>query len=638
MKGVVMKHLQNSLGITSLVLLVVFAAVSVGRGQNAAPTAPQKDGLSVQGFWLGALDAGGTRLRLLLKVRQGQSGALTATLDSIDQSAKDVPIDVITQEGSLVRFEAKKFGMTYEGTLNESGSEITGTFKQGAGSTVLVFKRTAVPQAKLRPQEPKKPYPYDEEEIGYENKKDGVHLAGTLTLPRGQGPYPAVLLITGSGTQDRNETIAEHHPFLVLADYLTRHGIAVLRVDDRGAGGSSLGSLSATSENFAGDVRSGIEYLKSRKEINAKQIGLAGHSEGGMIAPMVAASMPDVAFVVIMAGLGQTGGDILLKQNESALKAGGVSAYSTDQALKALKQVFAIMKEEPDNAAATGRISDAFLKRVSEMNAEQKAAFAPIETNIKASLPVFLIPWYRFFIAYDPRPTLMKVTVPVLAINGELDRQVSAKENLELIAAALKDGGNKDYTTVVLPKLNHLLQTSQTGALSEYEEIQETFAPIALETITNWIVKHTTPQAAVQTPAGKPVSAGDLTKLRWIEGTWRGTGDAEKPFFERYYFENESTLAVEGLTDEKVDKVSDLTRFELRDGKFGGGSEGSRWDATEITADSITFEPVAKARNSFRWRRVSKDVWEAILDWPATDSKPARHRVYKMERWPAARN
>jgi pimeloyl-ACP methyl ester carboxylesterase len=632
-----MKNSQSFSSITSLAFLLFIGALSIVSGQNSQQPAPTTAVSSVEGKWMATLDVGGAKLHLLLKVSKDTSGALSAKLDSVDQGATNLKIDTMTQQGSAIRFEAKDMGLTYEGTLNESGTEISGVIKQGT-STPLVFKRSTGPRTYMRPQEPKKPYPYDEEEVGYENKKDGVHLAGTLTLPRGKGPHPAVLLVTGSGSQDRNETVYGHHPFLVLADYLTRRGIAVLRVDDRGTGRSDLGPLTATSENFAGDVRTGIEYLKSRKEINAKQIGLAGHSEGGMIAPMVAVSSPDVAFVVIIAGLGQTGGDIILKQNELSLKANGASPEQITQLLLALKRIFAILKEEPDGALVRHRVDEALTQQASPMSDAQKQAFAPVAANLKGGLDAFLVPWTRFFVGYDPRPTLMKMTVPVLAINGEFDQQVSAKENLGLIAAALKDGGNKDYTTVELPKLNHLLQTSQTGALSEYEEIQETFAPLALETITNWIVKHTTPQTEAQTPASKELSTSDLAKLHWIEGTWRGTGDGEKPFFERYYFENDSTLAVEGLADEKVGKVNDVTRFELRDGKFFGGSDGSRWDATEITADSITFQPVAKARNSFRWRRVSKDEWEAILDWPATEAKPARHRVYKMERWPSPGN
>jgi pimeloyl-ACP methyl ester carboxylesterase len=378
--------------------------------------------------------------------------------------------------------------------LNEGGTEISGTLKQGAALMPLVFKRTDVAPTLSRPQDPVKPYPYDEEEVSYENKTDSVHLAGTLTLPRSKGPHPAVLLITGSGSQDRDETVARHRPFLVLADYLTRHGIAVLRVDDRGMGGSSPGTPNDTSENFAGDVLAGVEYLKTRKEINPKEIGLAGHSEGGMIAPMVAVRSPDVAFIVIIAGLGQTGADVILKQNELTLKANGVSDWRIEQTLIALKRTFAILKAEPDNIVAERRITDSLATQVAAMTAEQKKAFAPDEATLKAGSSVFLIPWFRFFLAYDPRPTLMRVSVPVLAINGERDQQVSAKENLDLIAAALKAGGNKDYTTAALPKLNHLLQTSQTGALSEYEQIEETIAPVALETITSWIVRHTTPR------------------------------------------------------------------------------------------------------------------------------------------------
>jgi uncharacterized protein len=489
-----MKHFQRRLLITSLLILIAIAAPSIVSAQNTSQPAAQKDGRIVQGLWLGTLDVGGAKLRLVLKVSRDATGALSAKLDSIDQGAKDLKIDTISHQGNAVRFEIQALGLTYEGTLNAGGTEIAGTLTQGGHPLPLVFMRTDVAPTLSRPQDPVKPYPYDEEEVGYENKADSVHLAGTLTLPRSKGPHPAVLLITGSGSQDRNETIAGHHPFLVLADYLTRRGIAVLRVDDRGIGGSSIGSLNATSENFAGDVLAGVEYLKTRKEINPKEIGLAGHSEGGMIAPMVAVRSPDVAFIVIIAGLGQTGADIILKQNEVVLKANGVSAWRIDQTLIALKRTFAILKAEPDNVVAERRITETLATQVSGMTAEQKKAFAPDEATIKSASSVFLVPWFRYFLAYDPRPTLMRVTVPVLAINGEFDQQVSAKENLDLIAAALKAGGNKDYTTAPLAKLNHLLQTSQTGALAEYGEIEETIAPVALETITSWIVRHTTPR------------------------------------------------------------------------------------------------------------------------------------------------
>lgn len=461
----------------------------------SASTIFAQNGADIEGNWLGTIDFNGIKMRLVLKVSKAADG-YAAKLDSIDQGAIGLNIDTITQQEKAVRFAAKTYGLSYEGTLGEKGDEISGTFKQGAGSLPLVFRRTAEVPKINRPQDPQKPYPYDEEEIIYENRKDAVKLAGTLTLPRGSsgGRSPAVILITGSGGQDRNETVAGHRPFLVLADYLTRRGIAVLRADDRGVGGASLGSPSATSENFAGDVLAGVEYLKNRREINPKQIGLIGHSEGGMIAPLVAVRSKDVAFIVLLAGLGQTGENAIYTQTELLQKVGGISEEVNGQTASLLKKIYADLKAEPDNKIAERRIRETIEKQTTQMNDAQRKAFAPVKATIGAQIPLYLSAWFRYFIAFDPRPILKEVTIPVLALNGENDLQVSAKENLDLIAAALKSGGNNDYAVKSFPKLNHLFQTSQTGAVNEYNEIEETISPVVLETVSAWILKRTSPK------------------------------------------------------------------------------------------------------------------------------------------------
>jgi pimeloyl-ACP methyl ester carboxylesterase len=463
-------------------LIIVYILTMPVFGQKSA---------NIEGNWLGTIDFNGVKLRFVLKVSKAADSSLTAKLDSIDQGASDLPLDIITQKENSIYFSAAKYGMSYEGTFNEKGDEINGTFKQGAASTPLVFKRISEIPKLNRPQDPNKPYPYNEEEVFYENKKDKIKLAGTLTFPKSQGPYPAVILITGSGGQDRNETVAGHRPFLVLADYLTRKGVAVLRVDDRGVGGSDSGPSNFTSENFAEDVLAGIEYLKSRKEIDPKQIGLIGHSEGGMIAPMVAVRSKDIAFIVMLAGIGQTGEKIIYAQNELAVKSGGVDPILASQTLTAVKNMLAILKSDADNQLAERRINEAFAKQASKMSEDERKAFSAVQASMKAQMPVMMGAWYRYFLAYDPRRTLKKVKVPVLALNGENDTQVSAKENLPLIAAALKKGRNKDYTIKSFPKLNHLFQTSQTGAVSEYDKIEETIAPVVLETIADWILKRT---------------------------------------------------------------------------------------------------------------------------------------------------
>ncbi len=469
---------------TFILLNALFLALSV------LPVFAQDETGTIEGNWLGTLDVGGVKLRLVLKVAK-TTGGYTAKLDSIDQGANNLPIDSINLEGNKLRFSATQFGMSYEGTLDEKWSEANGRLKQFAASTPFVFKRVGEILTNRRSQDPEKPYPYSDEEVGYKNLKDNVNLAGTLTFPRGGGKFPAVILITGSGAQDRDSTVAGHRPFLVLADHLTRRGIAVLRVDDRGTGGSDLGSLSATTENFVGDVLAGVEYLKSRKEIDSRRIGLIGHSEGGMIAPMAAARLKEIAFIVMLAGMGQTGEEVILTQLDLLQRKNGVGPDTIARAINFQKSLLTIIKSEPDNQLAEAKINEMLAKRKSGMNQRQLQEFARVEADVKAGLPALLSPWYRYFLSYNPRPTLEKVRIPVLALNGDNDVQVSAKENLALISAALKAGKNKKSTIKSFPQLNHLFQTSQTGLPNEYGEIEETISPAVLETIASWIFELT---------------------------------------------------------------------------------------------------------------------------------------------------
>ena len=271
-------------------------------------------GQTPEELWQGTLNAGGASLRLILHVVKGADGSLSGQLDIPDQATNSIPLNSITQMDRTLRFEIKPMGVVYEGTIDQDQSAIVGKWTGGAGALDVTFKRIEkIPQIN-RPQNPVKPYPYDEEEVSYENGKAGVKLAGTLTLPRAKGPFPAVLLITGSGPQDRDETLLGHRPFLVLADYLTRKGIAVLRVDDRGTGKSTGDFAKGTTEDFASDARTSVDYLKNRKEIDPARLGLIGHSEGGIIAPMLASQSSDIAFIVMMAGSAETGEKVLLSQ------------------------------------------------------------------------------------------------------------------------------------------------------------------------------------------------------------------------------------------------------------------------------------------------------------------------------------
>jgi pimeloyl-ACP methyl ester carboxylesterase len=474
---------MNRKYLSPFVMFLIIATLLVAVGHNAAAQSQ-----SVEGFWAGTLDAGAVKLRLVMKFSRTPDGKLKGLLDSVDQGASDIPMDVVTFQNDALHVEMKNLGATYDGKLSADGTQITGEFMQGGAKLPLDLKRIekASDVAIKRPQTPTKPYPYDEIDVTYQNQQDKITFGATLTVPRGAGPFPAVVLITGSGLEDRNEALFGHQPFLVLADYLTRRGIAVLRADDRGMGGTTKGSPNDTSENYVGDALAGVAFLKTRKEINPKQIGLVGHSEGGMIAPMAAVRSNDVAFIVLMAGPGIVGDKLLLMQNGliSAAECPNEVKESVAQSAK----VLAIAKDEKDPAIAKQKIQaeDARLAVAARKKLEAQLSASAARIN------QILSPWFRFFLNYDPRPTLMKVHIPVLALNGESDMQVPAHEDLEAIEQALKDGGNRDYKIVLLPKLNHLFQTSKTGSPSEYGAIEETIAPVALETMAGWIVAHTT--------------------------------------------------------------------------------------------------------------------------------------------------
>lgn len=467
--------------IYSLVLLVFVGSVFV-------QAQPQENCLA--GIWQGVLKFPGAELQLVFRISQNPDGTWMALLDSPDQGAKDIPTSKVVVENDRLLIESKAVAGAFEGKIKADFSEIAGQWKQAGLDIPLLLKKTDRVQGPNRPQEPKKPYAYLEEEVSYENPTAAIKLAGTLTLPSGNGPFPVVLLITGSGQQDRDETVMGHKPFWVLADYLTRRGIAVLRVDDRGVGGSGGDPALATSLDFSGDVLAGIAYLKSRQEIDPGRIGLIGHSEGGLIAPLAAVKNPkDVAFIVLMAGPGIVGEDILLLQGKLINKANNASdsAIARDNAQQ--KRMFRILKEEKDVAAIEAKLRQAMKDAMAQMSAEDQKKLPPALQE--ASLKMIMSPWFRFFLTYDPRPILQKVKCPLLAINGEKDLQVPPEENLKAIAEALKAGGNDKFTIRKLPGLNHLFQTAQSGSPSEYAKIEETIAPAALLLIGDWILERT---------------------------------------------------------------------------------------------------------------------------------------------------
>ncbi len=441
----------------------------------------------LKGAWQGSLKVpGGGSLRIVFNFVPKPGGGYTATLDSPDQGAKGIPVDSVILLDSLLRVQVGSVGGKFQGRW--VADSIAGTWRQSGLEFPLVIRYVGESaEAPKRPQEPVKPYPYREEEVSYANTSAGITLAGTLTLPQGPGPFPAVVLITGSGPQDRDEALMGHRPFLVLADYLTRRGIAVLRSDDRGVGKSTGTFATATTVDFAGDVKSAVAYLETRKEIRGSEIGLIGHSEGGIIAPMVAAESKDIAFIVMMAGTGVTGEELILEQAALISQAMGASdsAVKSQRALSA--DLYHIVLSGKDSLTI-----DHELRSLLEKNApaDTTAGKATREVLINAQIRSITSPWFRFFLRYDPRPALRRVTCPVLVINGEKDLQVPPKQNLPEIEAALKEGGNRDYTVKPLPGLNHLFQTAKSGAPSEYATIEETMSPVALSAIGDWILKH----------------------------------------------------------------------------------------------------------------------------------------------------
>jgi len=473
-------------------ILICFTLIIIGNtffmvsAQQQVPSAS-----AIEGIWEGKLKVPGIELRIVCKISKNPDGALIATLDSPDQGVTDIPVEKVMVKDHDLYMEINSLGGIFEGKISSDFLTIEGQWKQSGQTLPLTVKRVNKAVEVFRPQEPKKPYPYIEEEVIYENREAGIKLAGTLTLPSEQDSFPAVLLITGSGPQDRNEAIAGHRPFLVLADYLTRQGIAVLRVDDRGVGESTGDFSQATSEDFASDVLAGIEYLKARKEINLKKIGLIGHSEGGIIAPMVAAKSSDVAFIVLMAGTGLTGEEILYLQGALISRAMGVSEEDIIKNRQFNEKIFSLIKEEKDEKTIEEKLRQMFMEDWEKMSDEKKEQIGDPEVFLKVQLQSLLSPWLKFFLTYDPRPTLSKVKCPVLAINGEKDLQVPSKENLSAIEEALITGGNKNFTVKEFPDLNHLFQTAQTGLPAEYAKIEETISPEVLKIISDWILEQT---------------------------------------------------------------------------------------------------------------------------------------------------
>ncbi|MEN3749635.1 alpha/beta fold hydrolase [Sphingomonas sp. HF-S3] len=448
---------------TWLALLIALIAPAPAWAQHAA------------GEWHGQLTVGATTLRIEVTITQAADGSLSGTMGSPDQGGEDLKLTNVTFAGTDFSFDAPSIDGRYAAHWDAAAGNWAGSWTQGVALPLVLSpgKETAI----SRPQEPKPPFPYVEQDVAIDSVA-GVRLSCTFTRPAataaGAGTVPAAVLVTGSGAQDRDEALFGHKPFAVLADHLTRAGIAVLRCDDRGTARSTGVFGTALTRDFADDAHAALAWLRRQNGIG--KVGLIGHSEGGLVGPMVAERDPKLGFLVLLAGPGIPMADLLAAQSVAISRAMGEppekGARNGETNRRLVQAVIAAPSGEAAKAAATRILIE------DGMSPEQAASQAgPVAS-----------PWFRSIAAYDPRPPLARLRVPLLALNGGTDTQVPAAANLAAIREATRD--NRDVTIVELPGLNHLFQTSATGSPADYGKIAETFSPKALTLISDWILKH----------------------------------------------------------------------------------------------------------------------------------------------------
>lgn len=443
---------------------------------------------AIVGDWQGKLEIGaGMTMPIVFHFNPDETKSLKGTMESPSQSSKLIEFDEVTVSPSNeISAKITRLKAEFKGKLNNETGKLEGTWTQSVAIPLVMARgKYNAPQ---RPQEPKAPFPYKSQNVAF--KSGNVEIAGTLTLPENSSSnktFPCAILIHGSGPHDRDETIFNHKPFLVIADYLTKNGIAVLRYDKRGCSKSTGSYRAATSADFADDGIAAVNYLKTCPEIDAKKIGLLGHSEGGIVAPMIAAKHPeDVDYIVLLAASAINGEKILLSQIRD-LGPEVSTPESTKKDLELARKTYAIIKSEPDNEKATQKVMQLRRDMGVDKPIADEAERTERDKNVRVGIEILTGPWYRFFLTYEPDNDLRKVKCPVLAINGDKDVQVAADENLPVIKEALESSGNKNVRIEKLENINHLMQTSKTGQPNEYSSLEETVSPKVLELINSWI-------------------------------------------------------------------------------------------------------------------------------------------------------
>lgn len=434
----------------------------------------------LSGTWNGKLSLPTGSLTICFNLQKTAQG-YTSTCDSPDQGAKGIPTESTLFSDSVLTIQIPALGASYKGKMHADG-KIHGSFTQGMAFSLVLEKGEIAKRNFL--QDPRPPFPYIIEEVTLPNAEAGITLAGTLTLPEKGKKFPAVVLVTGSGAQNRDEEIMGHKPFWVIADYLTRNGIAVLRCDDRGVGESKGDHAAATNEDFAGDAEAAVNYLKSRKEINPKKIGVIGHSAGGTIAFMLAARSKDVAFIVSMAGAAIKGDSLMLKQSEMILKSNGMPEAAWQMSKPVLRTRYALLCQDK----SVEEIRKDLYANVTSSIPSTQLHDPTVAKQMESQLNTMTSPWYLHFMRYDPTDDLRKTKCPVLAINGDKDIQVDAEMNLTAIDHQVKSNGNKRVTTKAYPGLNHLFQHCTTCNVTEYGQLEETISPEVLKDLTKWIL------------------------------------------------------------------------------------------------------------------------------------------------------